>query len=53
VQEHATTGQENISFLKMVLLLLAAKIDSLKRSSSVGNWFEIHEMKKNNFTRLI
>jgi hypothetical protein len=53
VQEHATAGQEHISFLKMLFLLLVVNLDCLKRSVSVEKWFEIHEMQKNNFTSLI
>lgn len=43
VQEHATAGQEHISVLEMVFLMLVVHLDSLKRNVSVGNWFEIHE----------
>ena len=52
VQEYATAGQEHISVLEMVFLMLVVKLDSLERSVLVGNWFEINEMEKNNF-RLI
>ncbi len=51
VQEHVTAGQQQISFLKTVFLMSVAQVDSLKRSVLVGNWFEIYEMAKNNFTR--
>jgi hypothetical protein len=37
----------------MVFLMLVVNLDSLKLSVSVGNWFQIHGMEKNNFTRLI
>ena len=52
VQEHTTAGQEHIAVLEMVFLMLVVNLDSLKRSVSVGNWFEVHEMEQNNF-RLI
>jgi hypothetical protein len=31
--------------------MLVVNIDSLQRNVSVGIWFEIHEMEKNDFTK--
>jgi hypothetical protein len=53
VQEHATAGEEHISILKLVFLMLVVKLDKLKQSVSVGNWFEIGKMEKNDFIKLI
>jgi hypothetical protein len=33
--------------------MLVVNLDGQKQNNSVGNWFEIHEIEKNNFTRLI
>jgi hypothetical protein len=31
--------------------MLFVNIDRLKRNVSIGNWFDIHEMEKNDFTK--
>jgi hypothetical protein len=37
----------------MMFLMLIINLGGLKRSVSVGNRFEMHEMGENDFTRLI
>jgi hypothetical protein len=51
VQEHAIAAEKHISILELMFSMLVVNIDSLKRNVSVGNWFEIHEMEKNDFTK--
>jgi hypothetical protein len=50
VQKHAIASTKHISTLELVFFMLVVNIDSLKRNVSIGNWFDIHDMEKNDST---
>jgi hypothetical protein len=51
VQEYAIAAEKHILVLELAFFMLVVNIDSLKRNVSIENWFEIHEMEKNDFTK--
>jgi hypothetical protein len=51
VQEYAIAAEKHILILELAFFMLVVNIDSLKRNVSIENWFEIHEMDKNHFTK--